>query len=77
MHARVRDATQEQLRAPLLPGQRPSSPAPRSTSWRMDLEHALTLLHLCAWAQVGTVVRIYIGKLFGGACDAPDYTGRW
>lgn len=29
----------------------------------------LELLHLAAWAQAGVVVRIYLGKLFGAACD--------
>lgn len=29
---------------------------------------ALDLLHLCAWAQLGTLTRVYLGKLFGAAC---------
>ncbi len=32
------------------------------------------LLHLSAYAQLGVLTRVYIGKLFGGACSSP---GRW
>ncbi|GAX74935.1 hypothetical protein CEUSTIGMA_g2381.t1, partial [Chlamydomonas eustigma] len=35
-----------------------------------------TVVHLLAWAEIGTVARIYIGKLFGGSCN-PGYDGRW
>lgn len=34
---------------------------------------ALTLLHLWAWAQLGILARVYLGKLFGGACGDPAW----
>lgn len=32
------------------------------------METARTVLHLCAWAQLGVITRIYLGRLLGGAC---------
>jgi hypothetical protein len=38
---------------------------------------ARELLHLCAWAQLGVLTRIFLGKLFGAACGITGAGGCW
>ncbi|KAL6754990.1 hypothetical protein V8C86DRAFT_271040 [Haematococcus lacustris] len=38
---------------------------------------ARNVLHLAAWAQVGVLLRYYVGKLLGEACGSPAGSNGW
>ena len=42
----------------------------------LSYEEFISILYLFSFCQMGVVCRIYIGKLFGGACT-PGYDGAW